>query len=82
MMIYNTKKFVSGYQSMDMHGIWVPVTFDGGLSMSILRNERLFTKKNRGQNQSVFNKLKFSTLQTPPFGKSPSFLVPIFLRTE
>jgi hypothetical protein len=41
---HNVKVLVYGYQSIDMHFIVVPVKFDGGLSMSILRNKQLFYK--------------------------------------
>jgi hypothetical protein len=33
---------------MDMHCIKLPVKFEDGLSISVLRNKQLFTKKNRG----------------------------------
>jgi hypothetical protein len=39
---HNVKSLVHEYQSVDMHFIVVPVKFDGGLSMSILRNKQLF----------------------------------------
>jgi hypothetical protein len=35
---------VSGYQSIDLHCIVLPVKFDGGLSISVLRNKQLFKK--------------------------------------
>jgi hypothetical protein len=45
---YNIKALLSGYQSIDMHCIVLPVKFDGRLSISVLRNKQLF-KANGGQ---------------------------------
>jgi hypothetical protein len=42
MATYNITLLVSGYQSIDMHCIVLPVKFDGGLSISVLRNKQLF----------------------------------------
>jgi hypothetical protein len=42
---YNSKVLDSGYQSIDMHCIVLPVKFDGELSISVLRNKQLFKKK-------------------------------------
>jgi formate/nitrite transporter FocA (FNT family) len=47
--VYDTKMLVSGYQSIDMHYIVMPVKFDSGLFMLVLRNKQLFTKKKRVQ---------------------------------
>jgi hypothetical protein len=41
---YNIKVLVSGYQSIDMHCIVLPVKFDGALSISVLRNKQLLKK--------------------------------------
>jgi hypothetical protein len=41
------KEPVSGYQSIDTHCIVLPVKFDGGLSISALRNKQLFKKKKK-----------------------------------
>jgi hypothetical protein len=41
---YNIKVPLSGYQSIDMHCIVLPVNFDGRLSISVLRNKQLFKK--------------------------------------
>jgi hypothetical protein len=49
---YNIKMFVSGYQSIHMHRIMMPVKFDSGLSISVQRNKQFF-KKLKG-----FDKLK------------------------
>jgi hypothetical protein len=57
---------VSEYQSIDMHCIVVPVKFDGGLAMSVLRN--------KGQ------KFSFSkTFQPRHSEKVPFFLDSLFL---
>jgi hypothetical protein len=42
---YNMKMFVSGHQSIHTHCIVMPVKFDGGLSISFLRNKQLLKKK-------------------------------------
>jgi hypothetical protein len=41
---YNIKVLVSGYQPRDMYRIVLPVKFDGGLSIQVLRSVQLFTK--------------------------------------
>jgi hypothetical protein len=52
-----------------MHCIVLPLIFDGGLSISILKNEQLFTK-NWGFKTEQFSKsLNLQTFQIPPFGK-------------
>jgi hypothetical protein len=56
MAAYNIKMLVSGYHSIDMHCIVLPVKFDDGLSISVLRNKQLFKKKGRQKVQI----LKFS----------------------
>jgi hypothetical protein len=76
MAAYNVKALVSGYQPIDRHCIVIPVKFDGGLSMSVLRNKQLFTKK------KVRRLPIFKTFQTPPFGIGhpiPHEKVPLFL---
>jgi hypothetical protein len=35
---------VSGYQAIDMYRIVLPVKFNGGLSISVLRNKQLLKK--------------------------------------
>jgi hypothetical protein len=42
---HNVKVLVSGYQSINMHCIVLPVIFDGGLSITFMRNRQLLTKK-------------------------------------
>jgi hypothetical protein len=42
---YSINVYVSGYQSIDMHCIVLPVKFDGELSISVLRNKQLFKNK-------------------------------------
>jgi hypothetical protein len=56
---YNVKELVSGYQSIDMPFIVMHVKSDVELSISVLRNEKLFTKQFGVQNRSVFKKPKF-----------------------
>jgi hypothetical protein len=41
MAAYNIKMLVSGYQSIYMHCIVLSVKFDGGLSISVLKNKRV-----------------------------------------
>jgi hypothetical protein len=61
-------KLVSGYQSVGMPCIVVSVKFDGGLSISFLRNEQRFTKKLGFKTDQFLKKFQFSkTFQTPPF---------------
>jgi hypothetical protein len=68
----------SRYHSIATHCIVLPVKFDGGLSMSVLRKKQLFTKK-RGTKVYIFKKVQFSkTFQIPPFGKRTD-QVPFFL---
>jgi hypothetical protein len=40
----NIKMLVSGYQSINMHCIVLPIKFDDGLSISVLRNKQLYKK--------------------------------------
>jgi hypothetical protein len=44
---------VYGYQSIDMLCIVSYIKFDGGLFISVLKNEQLFTKKIGAQNRAV-----------------------------
>jgi hypothetical protein len=80
----NIKMFVSGYQSIHMHCIVMPVKFDGGLSISFLRNRQPLTKKREGQ-KITFSIVQIFNVQTPPseertdHGKSLTFLTLIFL---
>jgi hypothetical protein len=41
---YSIKVLDFGYQSIDMHCIVLPLKFDGGLFISVLRNKQLFKK--------------------------------------
>jgi hypothetical protein len=41
---YNINMRVSWYQSIEMHCIVLPVKYEGGLSISVLKNEQLFTQ--------------------------------------
>jgi hypothetical protein len=50
---YNIQMFVSGYQSIDMHCSVLPVKFDGGLSISVLKNGQLLTKKKEGSKDHI-----------------------------
>jgi hypothetical protein len=45
----NVKVFVSRHQSIDMHCIVLPVKLNGGLSIPVLINKQIFTKKIVGQ---------------------------------
>jgi hypothetical protein len=54
---YNIKVLLSGYQSIDMHFIVLPVKFDSRLSISVLRNKH-FKKKWRSKSSP------FQTVQT------------------
>jgi hypothetical protein len=51
---YNIKVLVSRYQSIDMHYIVLLVKYNGGLSISVLRNRKFF-KKN-GSQKFAFSK--------------------------
>jgi hypothetical protein len=65
-----------------MHCIVLPVKFYGMLSISVLRNEQLFTKHWGCKTDQFLKSLNFQTFQPPPFGKRiDHFLekVPIFL---
>jgi hypothetical protein len=52
------KALVSENPSIDMHCIVVPAKFDGGLSLSILRNKQLFTKKRASKVYLFLKKVK------------------------
>jgi hypothetical protein len=54
---YNIKVLVSGYQSIDMQRIMLPVKFDSGLFISALRNKQLYTKKG-GSKLHIFKKFQ------------------------
>jgi hypothetical protein len=73
---YNINMLVSGYQSIDVHCIVLPVKYDGGLSISVLRNKQLYEKMDVVQ---IFN-LQSTLLKkrTDP-GKVSLFLELIFL---
>jgi hypothetical protein len=77
---------VSWYQAVDMHYIMVPVKYDGGSNMSVLRNKQLFTKKG-GPKVCIFQKVPiFKTISNPDIlkkdshllGKSPTFFMSQF----
>jgi hypothetical protein len=58
---YNTKVFVFGYQLVDMLCIMVPVKFDGGLFISVLRykgQKFTFSKRSNFQKQFKPRRLK------------------------
>jgi hypothetical protein len=57
---------VSGYQSIDIHCIVLSVKFDGGLSISVLRNKQLL-KKMEWKVHIVKYKLRFFDFQSPLF---------------
>jgi hypothetical protein len=66
--VYITKVLDSGYQPRDMHCIVLTVKFDGGLSISVLRNKQLLKKKE--VNSSHFLEVQiFFIFQIPPFEK-------------
>jgi hypothetical protein len=50
-----------------MQRIVMPVKFDGGLSISVLRNVQLFTKIGGSKGDQFSKSLNFQTFQTPPF---------------
>jgi hypothetical protein len=77
---YNIKMHVSGYQSIDMHCIVLPVKFDGRLAISVLRNEQLFTKNwrlktDQFQKAPIFKPFKPRHLEKVPFFLDSLFLV-------
>jgi hypothetical protein len=56
---------VSWYHTKDMHFIVLVVKCDGGLSISVLINEQLFTKNWVFKSDQFPKKLKFSNLSNP-----------------
>jgi hypothetical protein len=51
---------------MDVHYIIVPVKLVGGLSISVLRNKQLFTKKKGGQKFTISKKgPNFANISNP-----------------
>jgi hypothetical protein len=74
---YNIKVLVSGYQSVDMHRIVLPLKFDGGLSISVLRNKQLFEKRevksSHFQKVQIFQKLS-QALELPTADVCLSYL--------
>jgi hypothetical protein len=64
---------VSEFPSIDMHCIVLPVKFDGGLSISVLRNKQLFKKKKKKKKmrkkEQNLKKLRVFSFQSPPFEK-------------
>jgi hypothetical protein len=79
---------LSGYQSIDMHCIGLPVKSDGGLSISVPRTKQLYKKMavKSSHSQKVQN-LNFSTpaiqkRMDHSLGKIPTFLERFFLQTE
>jgi uncharacterized membrane protein (UPF0182 family) len=50
----------SRYHSIAWHCIVLHVKFDGGLSMSVLKNRQLFTKKKEDKKFTFSKKLRFS----------------------
>jgi hypothetical protein len=71
---YTIKMHVSWYQSIGIVRIVLPVKFDGRLSISVLRNEQLFTKNWGSKTEQFLKSSNFQTFQTPPFGKSPLYI--------
>jgi hypothetical protein len=63
----------SGFQSIDMPCIVLPVKFDGGLFISFLRTKQLFTKKRVFKTDQFSASSNFQTFQNPPFEKSLTF---------
>jgi hypothetical protein len=53
--VYDTKVLTSGYQSIDMHCIVVPVKFDGGLIMSFLKKSNSLKKMDVKSSQFKFH---------------------------
>jgi hypothetical protein len=58
---------VSWYQWIEIHCIVLPVKFDGGLSMSVLRNGQVFTKKLGFKTDQFSKSLNSEIFQTPSF---------------
>jgi hypothetical protein len=53
-VVYNIKVIISWYQSIDMYCIVLPVKFDDGLSISVLRKKHLFEKReNKSSNPAI-----------------------------
>jgi hypothetical protein len=79
---HHLRMHFSGYPSIDMHCIMLPVKFDGGLFISVLRNKQLF--KNKGGQKFGGQILSFQTpplkkVQTVPLEKVYLFQVSFFL---
>jgi hypothetical protein len=53
---YDIKMHVSWYQLIAMHCIVLPVKFDSGLPISVLRNEQLFNENWEGSKPISFQK--------------------------
>jgi hypothetical protein len=80
---YNIKMLVSWYQSIEMQRIVLPVKFDGGLYISVLRNMQLLTKKIGGSKTDQFSKSSnFQTFKSRLLEKVPLFLDLNFLANE
>jgi hypothetical protein len=86
---YNVKMLVFGYQSIDMHCIVVRVKFDGGSSMSVLRNKQLFPKKmskvyifKKVSNFQKHFKSRHLKGQAIPLEKVPLFFYKVLLLNE
>jgi hypothetical protein len=76
---YNIKELISGYQSIEMHCIVLPVKFDRRLAISVLRNEQLF-KKIGGSKPISFKKAQiFEPFKSRHLEKVPFFLDSLFL---
>jgi hypothetical protein len=60
---------VYGHHSIEIHYIVLPVKFDDGLSITVLRNVQLFTKSWRLKTIKFSKSSDFQILQTPPLGK-------------
>jgi hypothetical protein len=70
---------LSRYQSIDMLRIVVSVKFDGGLSISVLKNKQLYKKKWTPKVQKVQILSNPAIEERTDLGKSFTFLEPIFL---
>jgi hypothetical protein len=69
---YNIKVLVSGYQSIEMYLIVLPVKFEGGLPSSVLRNKQLYQKK--GSKSTFLKKFENVFLRITPLGGVMSLL--------
>jgi hypothetical protein len=71
--------YVSGYQSIDVLCIVLSVKFDGGPSISVLKNNQLYEKKWTSKVQNV---QIFLICQTPTFEERTDLVKKEMLQTE